>query len=137
MTTTEMNITIAEFCGFTHVKVGYVGVTDNRYVDAQTKWQLDNEEWLDKMGIGEIGEYLVNVEKDEYYQLRDAEYDKDYQLLIPAWFKCQAIIRVNPDYRKYDSLFYGAMRRESIEECHKVVYDFIVEWRSKEETKTL
>lgn len=60
------------------------------------------------------------------------EYDTNWHYLIPAWFKCQAIIRTNPDYRKYDSLFYGAMRRESIEECHKVVYDFIIEYKKKE-----
>lgn len=97
MTTTQMNIAIAEFMG-----------------------------------------WIRHEDKDyDAVEMELLKYHIKWEFLIPAWFKCQAIIRQNPQYRNYDRLFYGAMRRESIEECHKVVYDFVVEVKSKEETKTI
>lgn len=109
MTTTEMNIVIAAFMGYTTEEIH-----------------------IDQTG----GRSIVNVSLEECGWI-SVDFHSSWDWLIPVWFKCQAIIRQNPDYRKYDSLFYGAMRREKIEECHKVVFDFIIEWRSKEETKTL
>lgn len=54
----------AEFLGWEYQKIGFFDDHDADSEYPETKWQVKNTEWLDKVGCTEVGEYLLSVEKD-------------------------------------------------------------------------
>lgn len=78
---TESDKLIAKFIGLDFVTVGYF---DDK--ETETKWQLKNENWMDKMEIQNVGDYLVNVEKNIAHSVQydRQDYKNDWNLLIPV-----------------------------------------------------
>ena len=76
MTTTESNKLIAEFMGFEFVTVNYWGDPD------ETDWQKINAEWMDKVGMDSVGDYIVNVAEDKYHEWVDVAYHSDWNPMV-------------------------------------------------------
>jgi hypothetical protein len=64
----ENNDLIAKFMGYEKVTIGYFD-SDN-----VTQWQKDNKEWMEKVKMDLIGDYYVNISKNEFFNLKDLWY---------------------------------------------------------------
>lgn len=112
-------ILISKFMDFDYVEVGYFG-------DEQTEWQVKHEEWMDKNALYDVGEYFVNVEKNEWYEFEKAKYHSSWNRLMPVVKK---IVNL-PDAEKESEGWYA---KGSIETflCMvdiKKVYEYVIEY---------
>lgn len=57
----ENNDLIAKFMGYDKVTIGYFEG------ESETQWQRDNQNWLDKVGLENIGDYYVNVLENKFF----------------------------------------------------------------------
>lgn len=57
----ENNDLIAKFMGYDKVTIGYIEG------ESETQWQRDNQNWLDKVGLENIGDYYVNVLENKFF----------------------------------------------------------------------
>lgn len=71
----------AEYMGFEIVKIGYFGCED------ETQWQLDNEEWMEQVGIESVGIYGVDKILNEWYEYDDLKYTTSWDWLLKVWYK--------------------------------------------------
>lgn len=81
----EMNEVIARFEGYEKVTVNYFGDID------ETDWQRKYEKWMEKVGIESIGDYIVNVEKDKWFEWNDVAYHREWNWLMPVVEKIHAL----------------------------------------------
>lgn len=65
--------TIMKFLGYEFITIGYFGGED------ETEWQRGNVEWMHDVGIYSVGNYFVNVKKDDFIDL----YVNDWNECIP------------------------------------------------------
>ncbi len=131
------NLLIAEFLGFEKVRIGYFGMSD------QTKWQVKNEQWLERNEIDSVGWYIVNVKKNKFFEWNDVAYHKDWNWLMPAWFKFQFILTTEFHDATHESQFrnylsqiqqtfcIGICEDEDILTCHHALVEGI-EWYNKQ-----
>ena len=54
--------------GYEKVTVGYSGEKNNEEW-AETQWQIDNDLWLDEVRLTDVGDYYVNVSKNEFFKI--------------------------------------------------------------------
>lgn len=73
-----MNYTINKFMGCEKVAVAYSGSEE------ETEWQRNNEDWMDKVGITQVGDYAVNVKDNKWYRWEDVKYHTSWDWLIPV-----------------------------------------------------
>lgn len=85
------NAVIAKFMGYEYITVGYAGSEE------ETEWQRNNEEWMNKVGIENVGRYLVNVKEDEWYPFDDINYHIYWDQLMPVIEKIHTLKKRNPD----------------------------------------
>jgi len=78
--------TFAEYMGFEIVRVGYFGS------ESETKWQLDNEEWMNDVGLKSVGTYAVNKSDNSWYSYEDLAYTTSWDWLLPVWNKASTEI---------------------------------------------
>lgn len=71
---------IATFMGYTLVKIGYFGTR------TKTKWQVDNEKWMDKVGLDNIGNFWVNIKEDKFIDADNEglHYHSSWDSLMPV-----------------------------------------------------
>lgn len=74
----EMKYAIAKFMGYEKVHVGYAGTEE------ETEWQRNNEEWMSKVGIENVGDYIVNVKEDKWHNWEDVKYHTSWDWLKPV-----------------------------------------------------
>lgn len=136
-----MNEAIAVFMGFEKVRVGYIGCKDGDPEYDETAWQVANEEWLEKMGIENIGYYVVNVNGNEWYEWRDVEYHNSWDWLHPVWdklrtelFVCMPDCGFNDGYDKFGDAWKTACFNGEIVNAHKVAYGAI-QWYNQQKQK--
>lgn len=61
---------IMKFLGYEFITIGYYGG------DTETKWQKNNEKWIDKVGIDSVGDYFVNMQKDDFIDLYNDNWEE-------------------------------------------------------------
>ena len=57
----DNNDLIAKFMGYDKVTIGYFEG------ESETQWQRDNQDWLDKVGLENIGDFYVNVLENKFF----------------------------------------------------------------------
>jgi ABC-type Fe3+/spermidine/putrescine transport system ATPase subunit len=80
----KRNESIANFMGYENVTVGYYGEDD------ETEWQRQNEEWMDKVGMEDIGNYWVNIKENRFYEVEELQYHSSWDWLMPVVQKIEA-----------------------------------------------
>lgn len=60
---------ISKFLGWEFVRVGY-------FSSDETRWQVRNKDWIDEVGISNVGYYLVKVHENKFQELE--YYSPDY-----------------------------------------------------------
>lgn len=53
----------------------------------ETKWQIDNEQWMSDIGIDEVGTYAVNVKENTWRHYHELNYTTSWDWLMPIWSK--------------------------------------------------
>lgn len=92
VTPRHMNEAIAAFEGWQLVSIGYFGSRDGGE-DDETDWQVENEAWLEKVDLSEVGRYFVNVQKDEFVEEGDLDYMKDWNHMMRVVIKISEMER--------------------------------------------
>lgn len=85
-TTEMMKYAIAKFMGYEKVTVGYSGSEE------ETEWQRNHEEWMIKVGIQLVGDYIVDVPNNVWYSWEDVKYHTSWDWLMEAWRKLRSSI---------------------------------------------
>jgi hypothetical protein len=75
------NATIAKYMGYILVDVGYAGSEE------ETEWQMNHEEWMNKVGMTQIGRYIVNVNENTWHPWEDVKYHSSWDWSRPVWLK--------------------------------------------------
>jgi Fe2+ or Zn2+ uptake regulation protein len=73
MTNTEIKKFML-FLGYDFVKVGYYGTKDG--IEKETKFQITEQEWIDKVGIDSVGEYFIIKNNDEFHHMYNDNWSK-------------------------------------------------------------
>lgn len=76
---------MARFEGYERVTVNFFGTKRGRY--KETQWQLANKEWMDDVGLNDVGEYIVDVKNNRFENWDDVAYHTDYNWLHRVWVK--------------------------------------------------
>lgn len=71
----------AEYMGFEIVEIGYFGCED------ETQWQRDNQEWMELVGLRNVGTYAIDKILNEWYEYDDLKYTTSWDWLLPVWKK--------------------------------------------------
>jgi hypothetical protein len=87
----EENRMIAAFMGYEFVTVGYFDTED------ETQWQRENREWMDEVGIEDVGDYFVDTKDNSWFPAEEADYHKSWDALMPVVEKiekegCEVVI---------------------------------------------
>jgi hypothetical protein len=90
MTIQEQNKLIAEFMGYEIVRIGYYDCHDGDEWD-ETEWQVVNREWLDKMCIDSVGDYVANVSENKIHEWEDVKYHSDWSWIMPVVEKIESV----------------------------------------------
>lgn len=70
---------IANYMGYEKVRVGYLDSDSDEW--RETDWQLQNLEWMEKVGLEDVGDYFVNVKEDKWVPVKMLQYDCFDQLM--------------------------------------------------------
>lgn len=81
----QMNYAIAKFMGFEKVTVGYAGTEE------ETEWQNNHIEWMHKVGIQLVGDYIVNVKENLWYGWAGVSYYTSWDWLMPVVEKLETV----------------------------------------------
>lgn len=76
------NEIIANFLGYEKVTVGYFGSKDGD--DGETEWQLAHKDWMKAVGIENVGDYIVNIPKNDWRHWEEVRYHKSWSQLMPV-----------------------------------------------------
>lgn len=87
LTIKQQNEIIARFMGYEKVRIGYYGCKDGDPETDETEWQVKNEDWCNKMGIEDIGDYIVNIRTNKWHEWKDVKYNSDWSWFMPVWDK--------------------------------------------------
>jgi hypothetical protein len=82
----NINELFANFMGYEKVVVGYVGMPD------ETKWQIENEDWLAEMKIENVGTYAANVSENFIHEWDDLQYEYSWDWFMSVWDKANTKI---------------------------------------------
>lgn len=96
--TNKTNRLIAEFMGFEYVTVNYWGDSN------ETDWQKINAEWMDKVGMDSVGDYIVNIAEDKWQEWGDVAYHSSWEDLMPVIVKISKEPLI--DAREYSDTCY-------------------------------
>lgn len=130
----QMNEAIAKFMGFEVVQVGYSDTEE------ETEWQKNHEEWMHKVKLTQVGQYIVNVKKDIFHTWDDIKYHLSWDWLMPVVTKIKGLIH-DADHEKR---FQMSQRLKPIQNetlnvnvtnTHYCVYRFI-QWNNNQSTTT-
>jgi hypothetical protein len=125
------NAIIAKFMGYNIVDIGYSGTEE------ETEWQRNNEEWMNKVGLTQVGRYIVNVNENIFHFLDDIKYHSSWDWLRPVWdkfrdlkFKEETAMKLHLNYvaRLAQDIAYG-----TIEEVHHNLY-ISIQWYNKQQS---
>jgi hypothetical protein len=123
----EKNALLIKFMGYEFVTIGYWGQSD------ETQWQRDNDEWMEKNDLNNVGDYLINKDTNHIIELEyeKIDYDKDWKWLMAIVKKLETmgyviVIVGNTCLIQSDDVYSGAIS------YHKG-YSDKVEGESKEE----
>jgi hypothetical protein len=129
---------ISQFMGFEKIRIGYYG--DHKSDWGETEWQVKNRDWIEKMGIDSIGDYVVNLSKNEYREWEDVAYDTSWDWLVPVVEKIENLNQASVDiyYNCCEIAIPDDMIRvdghSKIESTYKAVIEFI-KWYNASLTK--
>jgi len=124
------NAIIAKFMGFDVVDVGY---SDS---EEETEWQRNHDEWMNTVGLTQVGRYIVNVKENIWHPWDDVKYHSSWDSLMLVWFKIQTIgADMGYIFKKYHEAFHAGIDHQSIAKCHSAVYQFI-QWYNKQSNTT-
>lgn len=118
--TNKTNLLIAEFMGFEFVTVNYWGDDD------ETSWQKINAEWMDKVGMDSVGDYIVNVAEDKWQEWGDVAYHSSWEDLMPVWVKLNQGTISESCYITVHNL----IDRGDINKCYQAIVDELIELKS-------
>jgi hypothetical protein len=63
------------------------------------------------------------------------QYHSSWDWLMPVWFKIQTIgADMGYSFKKFHEAFYAGIDHQSIEKCHKAVYQFLT-WLNQQKQK--
>ena len=152
-TTLGNNIAIAKFMGFEAVQVGYADTEE------ETEWQRNHEEWMEKVGLTQVGRYIVNVKENIFYEWSDMKYHSSWDWLMPVVDKLEqvevkngiiirtcadvkilykaCIIEYNADEEsgdKNEDVEIHANGETKLEAVYKAIYQFIQWYNNKSNT---
>lgn len=96
----------AEYMGFEIVEIGYYGT------DSETKWQLENLDWMVLVGLENVGTYAVDKILNEWYEYDDLMYTTSWDWLLKVWYKVSTEI-------------FG--QQELTSKCAMTILDFNIE----------
>lgn len=94
------NRVIAEFDGWEFVTVGYVGCDD------ETEWQHENEQWMEEVGLENVGQYIVNIQDKAFHEVDKIKYHESWDWFMPAFKKFFDYLQKQynkPDYNKHSA----------------------------------
>lgn len=118
MTTIETNRLIAEFMGFEFVTVNFFGTSD------ETDWQKINAEWMDKVGMDSVGDYIVNIHLDRFHEWDEVAYHSSWDWLIHVWAKLQHIgADRGTVHERFWNKFHNGIDYGDINKCYQAVVD--------------
>jgi hypothetical protein len=135
-TITKMNEAIAIFDGWELVRIGYFDTTD------ETDWQIENDKWIEEVGIEDVGHYIVKVKENTWHQWEDVAYHTSWDWLMPVVRKIYGTLQQALKARPPHTCTNGdlievdigcAIRECDIEKTHEYVYNFI-QWYNKTQT---
>jgi hypothetical protein len=75
-TTGYANAIISKFMDFGVVDVGYADSEE------ETEWQRNHEEWMIKVGLTQVGRYIVNVKENIWHCWDDVKYHSSWDWLM-------------------------------------------------------
>lgn len=121
----SMNYIITKFMGYDKVTVGYAGTEE------ETEWQRNHEEWMNRVGIEKVGDYIVNVNEDKWFEWNDVAYHREWNWLKPVIDEISQYILVHPERVKP---VIDMKIVVSIQAAHEKVYKFC-KWFNQQKQK--
>jgi hypothetical protein len=110
---------IAEFMGFEKVSVGYFGVSQGGGVlEPETEWQRTHGDWMDKNDMESVGDYIVDVPNNKWFEWEEVRYNSSWDWLMPVVAK---ITKTNPMNQAWYDVKYPLTEGNI-----KIVYDRVV-----------
>ncbi len=114
------NELLANYMGFEKVKINHFGTI------YETKWQLENEDWLNKVGLTNVGEYFVNLKEDLFFETDNetVKYHSSWDWLLPVWHKasCQFF---DSEFREIKAKICMAICDVNIDNAYKYLSSLI------------
>jgi len=141
-TIAEMNRAICEFMGWEYVRVGYFDSKDGDIEYDESKWQVDNEHWMDKVGMENVGYYIVNVKENKWHQWDDVKYHSSWDWLMPVGKRIRDLLGDMLSKRPPHTACMGdvievditcALHEYDIKKVHEAIYVFI-QWLNKQQS---
>lgn len=123
------NAIIAMFMDFDIVYVGYADSEE------ESLWQRNHEEWMNKVGLTQVGRYIVNVETNIWHHWYDMKYHSSWDWLRPVWDKFRDLkfteetsmkLHLNYVARLAQDIAYG-----TIDEFHHNIH-IAIQWYNKQ-----
>lgn len=115
-TIVQMNYAIAKFMGFEKVTVGYTGTEE------ETEWQNNHIEWMHKVGIQLVGDYIVNVKENLWYGWEGVSYHTSWDWLMPVGKKIYDLLDKMQTLRPPHTACRGDVLEVDIR-CHIMEYN--------------
>src|SRR5687768_10556975 len=140
-TIAEMNRAICEFMGWEYIRVGYFGSNDGDIEYDESEWQVINEHWMDKVGMEDVGYYIVNVKENKWHEWSYVKYHSSWDQLMPVVKKIYDTLAEMLKKRPPHTACQGdlievdihcAIREVDILKAHGYVYQFCLWYKKKE-----
>ncbi len=102
------NKLIAEFLGFEKVRIGYFDDS------SETKFQKENEDYLEKIELEEVGTFMLNRATDKFYLWSEVDYHKSFDRLMPVFYKIEDIVELSPSISSFCEIWIDGSEETKI-----------------------
>lgn len=111
------NEAIARFMEFEFVTIEYFGT---KY---ESKWQVENEKWMNKVELDSVGHYWVNIKEDKFIPEHELDYHSSWESIMPVIKK----VMIHDDYCNTYEALKADLSWCEIDRVFKTVSDYCLE----------